>query len=48
MAAAGAGDVVVSGTVRDLVAGSPFAFDDLGERELAGVPGRWRLHRVVR
>jgi class 3 adenylate cyclase len=47
LAAAGAGDVVVSGTVRDLVAGSPFEFDDLGERELAGVPGRWRLHRVV-
>jgi class 3 adenylate cyclase len=47
LAAAGPGDVVVSGTVRDLVAGSPFEFDDLGERELAGVPGRWRLHRVV-
>ena len=47
LAAAGGGDVVVSGTVRDLVAGSGFAFDDLGERELKGVPGSWRLLRVV-
>ncbi len=47
LAAAGAGEVVVSGTVRDLVAGSGFAFDDLGERELKGVPGSWRLLRVV-
>ena len=46
-AAAGAGEVLVSGTVRDLVAGSGFAFDDLGERELKGVPGWWRLLRVV-
>ena len=47
LAAADAGEVVVSGTVRDLVAGSGFAFDDLGERELKGVPGSWRLLRVV-
>jgi class 3 adenylate cyclase len=46
-AEAGAGDVLVSGTVRDLVAGSGFAFEDLGERELKGVPGSWRLLRVV-
>jgi len=46
-AAAGAGEVLVSGTVRDLVAGSGFAFDDLGEHELKGVPGSWRLLRVV-
>ena len=45
--AAGPGEVVVSGTVRDLVAGSGFAFDDLGEHELKGVPGSWRLLRVV-
>ena len=38
-ATAGAGEVLVSGTVRDLVAGSGFAFDDLGEHELKGVPG---------
>jgi class 3 adenylate cyclase len=47
LAAAGPGEVVVSGTVRDLVAGSGFGFDDLGERELKGVPGSWRLLRVV-
>ena len=46
-AAAGAGEVLVSGTVRDLVDGSGFTFDDLGERELKGVPGSWRLLRVV-
>jgi class 3 adenylate cyclase len=46
-AAAGAGEVLVSGTVRDLVAGSGFAFDDRGEHELKGVPGSWRLLRVV-
>ena len=41
------GEVLVSGTVRDLVAGSGFAFEDLGEHELKGVPGSWRLLRVV-
>jgi class 3 adenylate cyclase len=46
-AAAGAGEVLVSGTVRDLVAGSGFAFDNRGEHELKGVPGSWRLLRVV-
>jgi len=33
--------------VKDLVAGSGLHFDDVGEHELKGVPGRWRLHRVV-
>jgi hypothetical protein len=33
--------------VRDLVVGSDFVFDDLGEHELTGVPGSWRLLRVV-
>jgi class 3 adenylate cyclase len=42
-AAAGASEVLVSGTVRDLVAGSGLAFDDRGERELKGVDGTWRL-----
>lgn len=46
-AAAESGEVLVSGTVRDLVAGSGFSFEDLGERELKGVPGSWRLLRVV-
>ncbi len=43
-AEAGAGEVLVSGTVRDLVAGSGLAFEDRGTRELAGIPGSWRLY----
>jgi class 3 adenylate cyclase len=46
LACAGAGDVVVSGTVKDLVVGSGIEFEDRGERELKGVPGRWRLWSV--
>lgn len=41
---AGAHDVVVSQTVKDLVAGSGFTFDDRGQHELKGVPGEWRLY----
>ncbi|MGH3077865.1 MAG: adenylate/guanylate cyclase domain-containing protein [Gaiellaceae bacterium] len=41
------GEVLVSRTVRDLVAGSGFSFVDRGEHELTGVPGRWRLYAVV-
>jgi pimeloyl-ACP methyl ester carboxylesterase/class 3 adenylate cyclase len=41
------GEVLVSGTVRDLVAGSGIAFDDRGAAELKGVPGEWRLFAVV-
>jgi class 3 adenylate cyclase len=41
------GEVLVSSTVKDLVAGSGFSFDDRGEHELKGVPGRWRLYAVV-
>jgi class 3 adenylate cyclase len=40
--------VLVSQTVRDLVAGSGLAFEDRGERELKGVPGSWRLYRILR
>lgn len=43
---AGAHDVVVSQTVKDLVAGSGFTFDDRGQHELKGVPGEWRLYAV--
>jgi pimeloyl-ACP methyl ester carboxylesterase len=43
---AGAGEVLVSGTVKDLVAGSGIAFEDRGVRELKGVPGEWRLFAV--
>jgi class 3 adenylate cyclase len=44
---AGAGEVVVSRTVKDLTAGSGLTFEDAGEHELKGVPDRWRLYRVV-
>ena len=40
---AGPREVVVSQTVKDLVAGSGFSFADRGEHELKGVPDRWRL-----
>ena len=43
---AGPSEVVVSQTVKDLVAGSGLTFEDAGERELKGVPDRWRLYRV--
>jgi class 3 adenylate cyclase len=46
-ARAGAGEVLVSGTVRDLVAGSGIAFADRGVAELKGVPGEWRMSVVV-
>jgi class 3 adenylate cyclase len=46
-AAAGAGEVLVSNTVRDLVAGSALEFDDRGERELKGIPGSTQLYAVV-
>jgi class 3 adenylate cyclase/alpha-beta hydrolase superfamily lysophospholipase len=40
---AGAGEVLVSGTVFGTVVGGPFAFEDRGYRELKGVAGRWPL-----
>ena len=47
-ALAGAGEVRVSGTVKDLVAGSGIGFTELGEHELKGVPDTWRLFAVER
>jgi class 3 adenylate cyclase len=41
-----AGDVLVTGTVTDLVAGSGLHFTDRGEHTLKGVPGTWRVHAV--
>ena len=41
------GEVLVSSTVKDLVAGSGLAFNDRGEHELKGVPGTWRLYAVA-
>lgn len=42
-ARAAAGQVLVSGTVKDLVAGSGLRFADCGSHRLQGVPGKWRL-----
>jgi class 3 adenylate cyclase len=41
------GEVLVSGTVKDLVVGSGIEFEDRGERDLRGVPGQWRLWAVA-
>jgi class 3 adenylate cyclase len=46
-AIAGSSEVLVSSTVKDLVAGSGLQFEDAGEHELKGVPDRWRLYRLV-
>ncbi|HXY71635.1 MAG TPA: adenylate/guanylate cyclase domain-containing protein [Actinomycetota bacterium] len=46
-AEAGASEVLVSQTVKDLVAGSGLVFEDAGEHELRGVPDMWRLYRLV-
>ena len=45
---AGAGEILVSRTVRDLVIGSGTGFDDRGSVELRGVPGTWQLLAVDR
>ena len=45
-ARAEANEVLVSQTVKDLVAGSGLDFEDRGEHELKGVPGSWRLYSV--
>jgi pimeloyl-ACP methyl ester carboxylesterase len=47
-AKAGANEVLVSQTVKDLVAGSGLTFEDAGEHELKGVPDRWHLYRAVK
>jgi class 3 adenylate cyclase/pimeloyl-ACP methyl ester carboxylesterase len=46
MAEAGPGELLVSGVIPPLVAGSGMDFDDRGEHELKGVPGTWRLFVV--
>ena len=48
MGRAGPSEVLVSQTVKDLVAGSGLSFEGAGEHELKGVPDRWRLYRVAR
>jgi class 3 adenylate cyclase len=47
MAAAGAGEILASRTVRDLVVGSDIALDDRGSRPLKGVQGTWQLFAVA-
>jgi class 3 adenylate cyclase len=47
-AVAKAGEVLVTGTVRDLVVGSGIVFDDRGRHELKGVPGDWQILAVGR
>jgi class 3 adenylate cyclase len=44
---AASGEVLVSSTVKDLVAGSGFAFEDRGKHDLKGVPGEWHLYAVT-
>ncbi len=44
---AASGEVIVSSTVKELVAGSGFSFEDRGEHALKGVPGTWRLYAVA-
>jgi class 3 adenylate cyclase/pimeloyl-ACP methyl ester carboxylesterase len=46
LAQAGAGEIVCSRTVKDLVAGAGFAFADRGTHKLKGVPDSWQLHAV--
>ncbi|MGH3117104.1 MAG: adenylate/guanylate cyclase domain-containing protein [Gaiellales bacterium] len=46
-AEAGAGEILVSSTVKDLVAGSGISFDDRGTHALKGVPDEWRLYAVT-
>jgi class 3 adenylate cyclase len=46
-ALAGASEVLVSQTVKDLTAGSGIAFEEAGEHKLKGVPDRWRVYRVT-
>jgi class 3 adenylate cyclase len=47
MNTAGPGEVIVSSTVKDLVAGSGLCFEDRSTHDLRGVPGEWRLFAVA-
>jgi class 3 adenylate cyclase len=46
-ALAAPGEVLVSGTVKDLVVGSDIEFSERGEQQLKGVPGTWKLYAVI-
>jgi class 3 adenylate cyclase len=41
------GEILVSGTVKDLTVGSGLGYEDRGSHDLKGVPGEWRLFEVV-
>ena len=45
---AGASEVLVSSTIREIVTGSRRMFEERGEHELKGVPGQWRIYALVR
>ena len=47
MAAADPGEILVSGTVEDLVIGSDIAFEDRGAHTLKGIEGQWQLYSVI-
>jgi len=47
MSAAAPGEVLVTGTLRELVSGAGLGFEDRGSRPLKGVPGEWHLHALV-
>jgi class 3 adenylate cyclase len=47
MAAAQGGEILVSRTVRDLIAGSEIGLEERGAYQLKGVPGDWQLYAVV-
>ncbi len=47
-ALAGSGEILVSGTVKDLVAGSGLRFSDRGIQNLKGIPGEWRIFAAQR
>jgi class 3 adenylate cyclase len=47
LSAAGPGEVLVSGTVRDLVLGSDSKFDDRGRHQLKGIDGDWQLFALA-
>jgi class 3 adenylate cyclase len=46
-ALAGPNEILVSSTVRDMAIGSTISFEERGEHELKGVPGRWRIYAVT-
>ena len=47
MSSAGAAEIFVTNTLREMVVGGDFGFETVGETELKGVPGRWALHRLT-